>query len=78
MTFHSLLHYLQYTKRKRQKGCRDKWRASQRMKESGVHFGLEFLIKVSSIAKATKTFTEFQQLMVEFTIETTRYSSVLP
>lgn len=46
------------------------------MRDSGVHLGMEFLIKVSSVAKAIKTFTEFQQLMAEFTIESTFYSSV--
>lgn len=42
-------------------------------RDGGVHLEMEFLIKVSFVAQAIKTFTEFQQLMAEFTIETTFY-----
>lgn len=42
-------------------------------RDFGLHLEMEFLIKVNSVAQAIKTFTEFQQLMAEFTVETTFY-----
>lgn len=52
----------------------NEWNGWVGMRNGALHLEMEFLIKVSAVAQAIKTFTEFQQLMAEITtIEATLY-----